>query len=187
MQHCATPAPHPDDAFAEFPWSADAEPVEAAPGLLLPSRLRARFPWVDLPDGTDGQAPTKYAGTFELIDYRFIMRQLTVEDSSDDGVTSQMLRGFTMRDMMEFPLRSSPRIRGDDGMLHLYEMHNLRHDATEGPTDANLKAAARVYAVGYAMQIRPTAAVEDALGLKRSTAENWVRRAKDKGYVFAEA
>lgn len=185
---------HPDDSEDFKPWPADAEPVEVAPGVYLPSRLRDLPPTSDELDAIARETDTpKMVLSFtlethmELRDYVYVITRLVMQAYGDEAISGKSLRGVAVTDLMEDPVRHSARVRREDGMLARYEMHDLRRAAQAGPTDENLISAARVYAVGHAMQIRPTAAVEDALGLKRSTAENWVRRAKDKGYVFAEA
>lgn len=188
--------PHPDDAEEYKPWSVDAEPVEIAPGVYLPSRLVDR-PLTD--DELDAMAAgLDHAQTvimrisvgvhMEMRDFVYAITRIEIQAHGGESINGKLLRALAVSDLIEDPIRLAARVRRPDGKLARYETHALRRAAAlDGPTDENLISAARVYAIGHAMQIRPTAAVEDALGLKRSTAENWVRRAKDKGYVFAEA
>src|SRR4051812_27570927 len=53
----------------------------------------------------------------------------------------------------------------------------------EGPTDSNLQWVASVYRSALARGDRPTVAVQTALGLPRSTAGDWLRAARDRGYL----
>jgi hypothetical protein len=55
--------------------------------------------------------------------------------------------------------------------------------AESGPTDEVLEHVALWYRLMYACNFDPTWAVEDAFGLPRSTAERWVRKARDLGLI----
>lgn len=188
--------PHPDDAETFRPWTADAEPVEVAPGVYLPSRLADRpeddadlVGWgTESADDGSKVIPRISVGVrMELRDFAYALTRVEIQAHGDEVINGKLLRAIAVGGVVQGPVSLAAREKRADGKLVRYWMHDLRKSALDGPTDENLKSVARVYAIGHAMQTKPTAAVEDALGLKRSTAENWVRRAKDKGYVFAEA
>lgn len=69
-----------------------------------------------------------------------------------------------------------------------------RNDAGPSPwypsltdTDDDLLRVARVFAFQHAISGTPAAAVAEVLRIPRSTADYWIRRAKDRGLIYAEA
>lgn len=185
-------------------WSEGAEAVEVAPDIYVPTFIRYEHSreallrlWDLLPteEGDPGEPPhpgepldVEYVANIRLANYRYVLRSLEVTVHGDEGVTATTLRDFKVGGIVGPVASGYVRIqRAPGGPLEPIALTELGHGATDKPTDETLKVVGRLYAVGHAIQWRPTAAVQESLKLKRSTADNWVRRAKDKGYVFAEA
>lgn len=183
-------------------WSEGAEAVEVAPDIFVPSFIRyehsreaAMRLWDRVVEAGEGEGPApepnlevEYIANIQLVNYRYVLRSLEITVPGDEGVTATTLREFKVGTIAGPVASGYVRIqRSPGGPLEPIALPDLGEGATDKPTDATLKAVGRLYAVGHAIQWRPTAAVQESLKLTRSTADNWVRRAKDKGYVFAEA
>jgi hypothetical protein len=74
-----------------------------------------------------------------------------------DGVTSETVRVFT------------PEV--------------VEHMRSAGPVPSTLEAVAYLYRVAVLMGEPPTKAVEETLGLARSTAGRWVAQARQEGFL----
>lgn len=114
--------------------------------------------------------------------------------SSPNGLTTGLLRRLKLTDLvvdsaMEFAEidagSDGSRIRrthfGDSFAGITPERAHLMR--LEGPTDENLRKIALVYAAATVMRLGPTKHVADVIGLPISTAGNWVRKARDAGYL----
>jgi hypothetical protein len=53
----------------------------------------------------------------------------------------------------------------------------------EGPTDRVLRWTAHLYRYGLAIEYNPTKAVEESLGVPRSTVGRWIAKARERGYL----
>ncbi len=65
------------------------------------------------------------------------------------------------------------------------QFEDARQLAAAGPTDATLQYVAFHYQLAYALGDGPTMAVQERLGLARSTAGRWVDMARRRGFLGA--
>lgn len=161
-------------------------PTEVAPGLFVHLPGYARFEGVEL-DGYQYSVSLLLDRTEEGI------RPTEVSISAPEGsppISSTTLRALTVHSLTQIALREIAQ-RGESGA------HKVRTDGpttaltdsevaeirAAGPVDSSLKAVARFYNLAVAMGEPPAKAVENALGLPRTTASKWVRRARDKGFL----
>ena len=177
----------PVPAFDPYPmpWFADLERVEVAPNLYA-ARWAEGEAVVGM--GVKGETvPFTVKASAELVDYRYEVRSLSVETDQPGGINATFVRTNLVGDFADIAGRRKFAQLTEGGEWVSYRPHFVYDGPPLSPEDSVLREVARIYACSYATGIKPTHRVEKGLNLKRSTAENWVRRAKDKGYVFAEA
>lgn len=168
-------------------------PVEIAPNLYVPGgRTESNgIGWNDEPEPDNPDDPADYTAdvmywfTVELKAYRYRLVRFEAESDRDEGITMQSLRNFPVQTALAWWATTQGCEKRSDGW-HRFWINDDRSELAElGPTDDVLREVARVYALGYVAGDKPTGHVQQSFGLKRSTADNWVRRAKDRGYVYA--
>jgi hypothetical protein len=117
-----------------------------------------------------------------------------VSVSCADGLSTDRLRRLNMATLVNKVIRAFAEVDGDnpDGTVsrmnpNIAAMSPLPDQARimrlEGPTDANLRRIARLYRAADVVGERPTKWVAMNVGLPTSTAGNWVRKARDAGYL----
>lgn len=168
-----------------MPRFADLDSVELAPNLYAArtasdsAETEQRKP--------EGAVRFTVKVAVELVDYRYEVRSLAIETDNPGGINATFIRNHLVGDFASIGGRRSLAQMNEVGEWVSYRP-TYRYDGPPlSPTEAVLKEVARIYAACYALGEKPTYRVEKGLNLKRSTAENWVRRAKDRGYVYAEA
>lgn len=168
-----------------MPWFAGLESVELAPNLFAAREASGQ---ADVERrGSDGAVAYTVKASAELVNYRYEVRSLAIETEHPGGIGATFIRTNLIGDFAEIAGRRRLAQIDGDGEWVSYRW-NFKYDGPPlSPTDDVLVEVARIYAAGYALGVKPTHRVEKGLNLKRSTAENWVRRAKDRGYVYAEA
>lgn len=71
---------------------------------------------------------------------------------------------------------------GASSPIHLDEAEKLRL-RSQGPVEESLRAVANFYEFGRITGYPPAKFVEDNLGLPRTTASKWIRRAREAGLI----
>lgn len=95
-------------------------------------------------------------------------------------VTSELLRSFPMgREQYRIVNRAGLAPRAHDPLATVERPADL---LAAGPTDDALRYIADVYQLAHACGLNPTREVAER-GLARSTAERWVRKAREKGML----
>lgn len=180
----ASPLTPPNPPYS-MPWFADLESVELAPNLFA---AREASDQADVERGTpNGIVNYSVKVSALLVDYRYEVRSLAIETEHPGGINATFIRANLVGDFANMAGRRRLAQVDKDGEWVSYRPY-FRYDGPPlSPTDDVLIEVARIYAACYALDLKPTSRVEKGLNLKRSTAENWVRRAKDRGYVYAEA
>lgn len=180
----ASPLTPPNPPYP-MPWFADLESVELAPNLYAAREASGQADVErHVPDG-----PVAYSvkASAELVDFRYEVRSLAIETKHPGGIGATFIRSNLVGDFADIAGRRSLAQKNGPGEWVSYRPYFRYAGPPLSPTDRVLGEVARIYAACYALSLKPTFRVEKGLNLKRSTAENWVRRAKDKGYIYAEA
>ncbi|MEE1617324.1 hypothetical protein [Brachybacterium sp. J153] len=168
-----------------MPWFADRESVELAPNLYAAQTSSGSAETEQRrPDGT---VAFTVKTEVELVHFRYEVRSLAIETEHPGGISATFIRNYLVGDFASLGGRRSLAQLNEAGEWFSYRPFFRYEGPPLSPTDDVLKEVARIYACSYALSEKPTHRVEKGLNLKRSTAENWVRRAKDKGYIYAEA
>jgi hypothetical protein len=141
-----------------------------------------------------------------LEESRFICRHLGVSrfdvqtDEEEQGppVTSEGIRQVPMQELIrahaprllhrvkKVPNTSNDfraTLASDEFKVTPLRRLSFKRFAKSGPTDEALEHVALIYRLAYACNDNPTAAVVEAFGLPRSTAERWVSKARDLGFI----
>jgi hypothetical protein len=69
------------------------------------------------------------------------------------------------------------------GALRVNKLFQPRADPSQGPTEENLRAVARIYRMAHLVRDNPTKAVSAALQLPYSSAARWVMQARRAGFL----
>lgn len=157
-------------------WPDDAQRVEVAEGLVLPDRLH-------------GIHATPFRGQdvsldLELREYRYRVVSLTLEVEGDREITSTTLRKMPVGHLVSGIARTYARTPGPDGDERFSPIPQWDRPSG-GPDSETLLRVAHLFALEHASGGAPIRTVENDLDVPRSTAEHWVRRAKDRGLIRA--
>jgi hypothetical protein len=127
-------------------------------------------------------------------DLRFIRRE------GGAPITSELIRRIPVQRIVRGVVTELAELRTDPGAV--YESDGMRMRAPEqvvippdergrlvgaGPTDETLLWVARVYVMATLAGDPPAKAVKENLGIPMPTANNWIRRAKDRGILKQQA
>ncbi len=94
---------------------------------------------------------------------------------TDTAVSPDMLRDVSIDDLIRTALSVL--------LVDLIGVIGSRPDASEGPTDENLRVVSIIYRRAFVLGDAPTKAVTQGLGLNPNTAARWVMKAREKGYL----
>jgi hypothetical protein len=170
------------------PW-LNSRPVLIAPGIMTESPIRLT---VEDWEGFDLVLDIVAMPAQGLRTGRFACRNLTVKQR-DGGplVTTAAIRSvpvatlvrgtgaryLSIVDSVDGHSMSASDRKLDDVMVKQFHI--------DGPTDEVLGWVAHIYRMALVLGDPPTAAVENTLDLKRSTAGRWVSVAREKGFLSA--
>ena len=164
--------------------NASLRTVFVAPGISAPSRFAVEV---------TEQEPYDVALMVEVVGGRFVCTSFTASPGAEgEPITTEGLR--------RIPVATLVRL-GAQQVAMQFEQHGegdtayTRHESTSwtdtkrlvaaGPTDETLRFVAFQYRFAYAVGEGPTKAVQERLGLPRSTAGRWVDMARKRGYLGA--
>lgn len=115
-------------------------------------------------------------------------------DAASPALTSTILRAVKLGELTQQVLLKS--VESGDVHSSEYEITIESHGPVaelsekeiqrireQGPTDESLQWAANFYNLGQVLGLPPAKQVEINLGLPRTTASKWVRRAREKGLL----
>lgn len=115
-------------------------------------------------------------------------------DATAPGLTSTILRALKIGELTQQVLLRS--VESGDVHSSDYEItidshgpvaelseHDIQRIREQGPTDESLQWTANFYNLGQVLGLPPAKQVELNLGLPRTTASKWVRRAREKGLL----
>ncbi len=176
-----TPLAYPDDTTVP-------QRTKIGPGLWLTLPMRVRVTNAD------------FNGLNVVLTIDRVDRKLTaVGIEVATGINAAVLRKLAPQDLVRSLVQHAVSVQtvkpahvDEDGrqwwtlfggMFAGVTEESARTIRLEGPTDANVKKAAELYALAAALDAPPTKHVATTLGLPLSTAGFWVRRARDLGYL----
>lgn len=148
---------------------------------------------IELPAGDAlSESFAKVEMTIDLVDG--VLQPTTVCVTATDGtsITGTTLRQLPVRGMANHLIFTHiGDFSDDDGTTtFMYSGGVVRLDEGErerirlqGPTDESLRVVANYYELGRTIGKNPAQFVEANLGLPRTTATKWIRRARDKGLI----
>lgn len=162
--------------------SSDPNRHYAKPGVSVPGRL-------DLQVREDIDAELAYDVDLSLVldetRVRYVIDSVTVtRRPGGPEVTSESLRTIPLRRLVRLAVEEAGDLtEWSDKESVLVGPGEGEPFASEGPTDRNLLAAARVYLLAALSGGAPAKAVADAFKIEQRTATNWIRKARDRGYL----
>lgn len=152
--------------------SAEVTVMEESAGLDIPRW----FTIIVQRDGFDAQMHAEYSPESG----RYEAREVTIGMSDHSEVTSDRLRGLPIGALLREGAQAA--IKLDSAFAHWQRPER----GSSGPTDEELRYAARVYRVAVLLEQPPSAAVAEMLGITPSAARNWATRARDRGYLTVQ-
>lgn len=103
------------------------------------------------------------------------------------AVTGEALRSVPVAALTKYAARHAMAHEYADGVtsvtVRLFTSEVVEHMRSAGPVSSTLEAVAHLYRVAVLMGEPPTKAVEEKLGLPRSTAGRWVALARKEGHL----
>lgn len=153
------------------------EAVHLGQGVYTVPQLRGKFP-TDL-----GNVELELT----LTDGRYTVRTITLRKYRESPpITSELLRKVRVQELVNENVPDAVAIFEPNSdaprMATLSEEERARL-VKGGPNDELLRWVGRLYIVGQLLGTGSAKHVRETLGIPASTAGNWIRRAKDRGYV----
>lgn len=140
--------------------------------------------------GLRGNFPTELGGVqleMRLADGRYEVKKLTLRRLEDTPpITSELLRRIRVQELINTHVPEAVNVYepGSDTPRPVVLTDEERHRlVSKGPDDEVLRWVGRLYILGQLLGAGPAKYVRDSLGVPTSTAGNWVRRAKDRGFI----
>lgn len=161
-------------------------PLRIGPDLALGLPMRAHI--VD-PIQLDGIAVVDM--TIELVDGILQATDVHVKAKNGNAVTSTLLHSVPVKEMTQtlvsHRLQEVLRDEVEDGYIAT-RAFSMTEDQREkirlqGPTRESLQAAANIYELARVLGLPPARQVEKELKMPRTTASQWIRRAREDGLL----
>lgn len=142
--------------------------------------------------GLTAKIPTELGGVtmqLQLIDRRYVVRTFKITRHGEmvtPPITSELLRRVRVQELVNENVPAAIRVyepgsdEPRDAVLTTDERDRL---VSAGPNDELLRWVGRLYLLGQALGTGQAKYVRDVLDVPASTAGNWVRRAKDRGFI----
>lgn len=166
--------------------ASDLHRLYVQPGISVPGRLD-----LCVRDDVAGSIDYDVDLGLELDEARarYQIRSVTVtQRPNGPEVTSESLRTIPLRRLVRLAVEEAGDITGwSDQDAVLLRPGDGAPFAKEGPTDPNLLLAAYVYAIAALSGGAPAKSVAEAFGIELRTASNWVRKARERGYLDIES
>lgn len=160
--------------------------MEIAPGLWTP-RVSNIERLTTLPDPYAEIRLNLAISLNELMRYR--VDSFAVKGEGGTEVNGALLRRIPLAAYVQLGAAALPSVQVREGLwVPFSRAGNPNLETAKLLEDSDpLVNVARHYAYQEAIGGTPAASVSKALGIPRSTADSWIRRAKDKGYIYADA
>jgi hypothetical protein len=114
---------------------------------------------------------------------RLGVHRLHVYGTDGEPVTSAALRKLPLRAFIQHafnPVDGAGKSVRSYGTVRRSEAARLRE---AGPVTETLEAVTRVYQAAWTVGDPPTVAVVETFGIPRPTADGWIRRARERGFL----
>lgn len=114
---------------------------------------------------------------------RLGVHRLHVYGTDDEPVTGAALRKLPLRAFVQHafnPVDGEGKSVRSYGTVRRSEAARLRE---AGPVTETLEAVTRVYQAAWIAGDPPTVAVVETFGIPRPTADGWIRRARERGFL----
>jgi hypothetical protein len=168
-----------------MPVHEESQEIEIVPGVRGPERLDSEV-----------RPGLRLVTRFDRDQGRYVPDRLTVDRPTTEGLRHVPVKELMVEQLGEAHVAVTATITAD-AMVTATDSAGLTDAAmvesrglvppdgvTEhGPTDRALRWVAHFYRWGYAVSYGGTKAVEELLGLPRSTAGRWVEMAREAGYL----
>jgi hypothetical protein len=129
-------------------------------------------------------------GVLQLEGRRYVVQELRItRQDAGEPITSELIRGIAVQKLVRGVVRASVQLRiappSHEGISKAVVLAPKERDrlVVAGPTDETLLWVARIYVIAELAGDPPAKAVRESLGIPESTANNWIRRAKDRGIL----
>lgn len=119
-------------------------------------------------------------------DGRYVVEQLTATRAKGGPpITGVLLRKIAVQDFIEEAVVGYVGERDDEGnpVPLRFTAEDLSRLRGQGPVDETLRCVAMVYVIGRLIGTGSAKNVAGVLGIPLPTANNWIRRAKDRGFI----
>lgn len=158
-------------------------------GLDLPRRLETSD---EVLMGDHVAAKIAAVVEFDDTSQRFQMTELRVTPTPGYGVTGEILRLIPVADVLRRAISIAPHGPGltphGEGTTALGPYHLLTEQERDrmreaGPVSDTVQAVGLIYTAARAVGDPPTRAVQDTFDIPRRTADRWVARARERGFI----
>jgi hypothetical protein len=173
--------------------------VEIVPGVVGPERIVSDAVVRPATIATKATVPgpaVRLDIRFDPDQHRYVCDELTVHRATSEALRHVPVEELVIEQLGEVEVAVNVAITAE-GVLTVSDSVGLSDAATvepwgrvppdgvteHGPTDRALRWVAHFYRWGYAVSYGGTKAVEELLGLSRSTAGRWVKLAREAGYL----
>jgi hypothetical protein len=168
--------------------------VEIVPGIVGPERIDAVVRPATI--ATKARVPDPIVRVeieFDHDQHRYVCDQVTVHPGTTEVLRQVPVERLMVEELAKAGLMPTVTTVGvtdsvglSDGGSRTLEPwgRSVAEEVIEhGPTDQALRWVAHLYRWGFAVSYGGTKAVEELLGLPRSTAGRWVEMAREAGYL----
>lgn len=167
-------------------WPTNAEPVEIAPGLWTPRVARIRSA-----DWKEGPLVGLDIRIHAHLDdgMRYMIDHFEINTDGTTTINGALLRKVPVNAIFTATAEEFASVKLDRRGWTQYSYISKRStQARDDLMDADdLVNVARIYAHQLTISGKPAQEVAHLLDIPTSTADYWIRRAKDKGLIYAEA
>lgn len=144
---------------------------------------------IDVADEQLGSLALEVAITAKLAldGRRYVVNEMTFTRRPDGPpVTGEVIRRVPVHTVLQFAMLTEVEMFRDGVSSVLLPPELLRRVRADGPTDETLAVVAQLYIFAELAGDPPAKNVSAVLGIPISTANNWIRRSKDRGYFDVE-
>ena len=152
-------------------------------GIYASPRVPVDSTWVTQVHGEDVELD--YSANIVLDGRRYVIDDLHIRRRpGGPAITSELIRKIPVHHIMRRAVVDETEYRenGQVSQIRLTDS-DLKRIVGNGPIDETLQWVARLYISGELAGIAPAKNVSSILEIPMPTANNWIRRAKDRGFL----
>jgi hypothetical protein len=157
------------------------EKVHVGSGVFAPRRIQLSAEDLLISDQVEVEADVVLEGR------RYVVESLTIHRlPGGPPVTGELIRTIPVQQVVKLGVAGAVETerhgkRWPAGSELPKDL--LRRLRADGPTDATLSLVGQIYVVAELTGDPPAKNVSSVLGIPQPTANNWIRRAKDRGHI----